>query len=180
MKKKSLLYFLIPVVAVLFFIPIYWNYLSHYDEREADRQATILEGKKEEIAEQDRMRQKAVQDALDAQEKRKKEKAEREALEAKRTEEREDALQARLKAASESRRLEEKVDSLKNDVKVEEDEIAKIQADESALRVEQGFLEQTTQKAQQNVQSLTQVLEKIAAADEAAEAARAAAAKKSS
>jgi ABC-type Na+ efflux pump permease subunit len=176
MKKKSILYFLIPVVALLGFIPIYWNYSSHFEDAQAQREATVRQGKLNELKEQDRLRQKAVQDALDAQDRRKKEKAEREALEAKRTEEKEDAVQARAKAQSESRRVGEKVDRLKNDVKVVEDEVAKIQADETGLRTQQGYLEQYVQKAQANVKNLSQVLEKIAAADQAAEAARAAAA----
>ena len=61
-------------------------------------------------------------------------------------------------------------------MKAVQDEIAKIQTDEAAQRVAQGFLQQTVQKAQDNVKNLTQVLEKISAADQAAEAARAAAA----
>jgi hypothetical protein len=176
MKKKSLLYFLIPVAALLCFIPIYWNYSSHYEEAEAQRDAIVRQGKLNELAAQDRLRQKAVQDALDAQARRKKEKAERDALEAKHQEEREDAHQALYKAQSESRRIAEKVDRLKNDVKVAEDEVAKIQADETGLRTQQGYLEQYVQQAQAHVKSLSQVLEKIAASDQAAEAARAAAA----
>jgi hypothetical protein len=176
MKKKSLLYFLIPVVALLCFVPIYWNYSSHYEEEQAQRDAVVRQAKLSELAAQDNLRRKAVQDALDSQARRKKEKAERDAIEAKHQEERDDAQQARAKAQSESRRIEEKVDRLKNDVKVVEDEVAKIQADETGLRTQQGYLEQYVQKAQANVKSLSQVLEKIAAADQAAEAARAAAA----
>ena len=74
MKKKSFLYFLIPIVALGCFIPIYWNYASHYEEQEAKRQAQIRQGKLNDLAEQDRLRLKAVQEANDAQEKRKKEK----------------------------------------------------------------------------------------------------------
>jgi hypothetical protein len=179
MKKKSIIYFLIPIAALVIFVPFYWNYSTHYEEVMANREAAIQKAKNDELAEQDRLRQKAVQDALDAQAKRQQQKKEREALEAERRQELEDAMAARDKAQSESRTLAEKVDRLKNDVKAVEDEITKIQADESTQRLQEGFVQQSVEKAQANVKNLTQVLEKIAAADQAAEAAREAAAKKS-
>ena len=168
MKKKTLIYFLIPIAALVLFIPFYWNYASHYEGRIAKMEADKEQARKTEIDSQNRMHEQAVKDAIASQEKHKQEKAAKDALTLKNQEEREDAVNARNKAQTEQSRFEEKVNRLKEDVKVAEDEIDKLQADEAVQRQQQGFLDQYVKAAEANSKSLQDVLTKIAAADQAA------------
>jgi hypothetical protein len=180
MKKKSLIYFLIPIAALFIFIPFYWNYASGYEGRvlkmEADREKT----RQDTIDSQNKLHEQAVKDAIASQEKHKQEKAAKDALALKNQEEREDAIHARDKAQSESIRFEEKVNRLKDNVKVAQDEIDKVQADEAVQRQQQVFLDQYIKAAEANSKNLQDVLAKIAAADQAQAAAAAAAAAKKS
>jgi hypothetical protein len=180
-KKTSLLYFAVPILAVLVFIPFFWQFNAGYDAREAARAEVIHQKKVAEIAEQDRLRQKAIDDSLVTQARRQKEKKERDDRLQKERDERESALQARNKASNDSVGLKNRIDRLTKDVDSVKADIAKLEADEEKQRQEQDAAKQYVVLAEENVKNLSQVLERIQAADAAAEAAaRAAAAAKKS
>ncbi len=180
-KKTSLLYFAVPIVAVLVFIPFFWRFNATYDAREAARAEVIHQGKIAQIAEQDRLRQKAIDDSLVTQARRQKEKKERDDRLQKERDDRESALQARNKANNDSVGLKNRIDRVTKEVETVKADIAKLEADEEKQRQEESAARQYVVLAEANVKNLSQVLDRIKAADDAADAAAkaAAAAKKS-
>jgi small-conductance mechanosensitive channel len=179
--KKTYFYFLVPLVALAVFAGIYWRYSATYEARMEAVEKVNAEKKRAKAEEEAHNREKAIKDALAQQEKRHKEKAEREAKQAAESEARERAAAALRKAQDDSRKIAEQVRRLQKDVDDSKKEIAKIEEDRKALVDEQAFLRDYVKKAAANTQSLTGVLERIDAADRAAEAnARAAAAAKKS
>jgi len=182
-KKTTLLYFLVPIVLLLIFGPIFWRYDAGYEEREVQRAAAIRQSKIAAIAEQDKLRQQAIDESLVTQAKRQKEKKERADKLQKERDEREAALQSRNKADNDANRLKDRCERLQKDIDVLKADIAKLEADEGKQRQAVEASKAYVVLAQANVKNLSQVLDRIAAADAAAEAAAkaaAAAAKKSS
>lgn len=180
MKKSKYSYFVVPLVCLGIFIPIYWNYVSTFDAREAARQEAIDKHKQELLDQQNALRRKAVDDAVAAQKERAAKKAEAEAREAKRQEALQAAIQTRNKANAEAEQLRDKASRLQDSIKSVQDDIAKIRSDEIIQREEADGFQKYVDQAEANVKSLSQVLQRIADADAAAEAARQAAAKKNS
>jgi hypothetical protein len=180
-NKATVLYFVVPIVLVLIFIPIFWRFNSTYEAKEAQRAEVIHQKKVEAIAEQDRQRQKAIDESLVTQARRQKEKKERDDRLQKERDEREAAVQARNKSANDSQGLKNRIDRLTRDVEAVKADIAKLEADEVKQRQEADGSKQYVVLAEANVKNLSQVLDRIQAADAAAEAAAkaAAAAKKS-
>lgn len=174
--KKTYVYFVAPLVLmVVFFFGFYWNAHKNYEARE---QAVIQKARDEKRAklekeQQDRL--KAVQAAIEMQEKRRAEKKEREEREAREKEEREKARLARDNAGREADKLEQTAKRLQKEIAVEKEELAEIQKERKLTVDEHEFLKQYVAKAEQNAKSFTGVLEKIAAADKAIEDARKAA-----
>jgi len=179
-KKNARFYFLIPIVALAAFIPFEWHFSANYEQIQEQRAAQTRQDKIAKIAEQDRQRQKAIEEAVATQAKRAKEKKEREARLQKEKDDREAAMQARNKAINETSRLKDQLDHIQKDVATVKEDIAKIQADERKQRQESVFAQKYVLQAEANVKKLSQVLDQIAAADAAAEAASAAAAAKKS
>ena len=104
--KKTYVYFVAPLVLlVVFFFGFYWKAHENFEAKEqaiikAARDAKMAKLEKEQ---QDRL--KAVQSALELQEKRRAEKKAREEKEAREKEEREKARQARDKAGRDADKL---------------------------------------------------------------------------
>ncbi len=179
-KKTGILYFLIPIVALVAFVPVFLKFNASYEAGEAARAAATRQAKIATIAEQDRLRQKAIEDSLVTQKRRAADKATREAKRQKENDDREAAIQARNKAASEVNRLKDRAERLAKDVSSTKEEITKLEQDEGKQKQDQAAAQQYVVLAEANVKNLSQVLDRIAAADAAAEAARAAAAAKKS
>lgn len=166
---------------MLAFIPVFWRFNASYEANEAKRAEAIHAAKVQAIAEQDKLRQKAIDESLVTQARRQKEKKEREDRIQREKDEREAALQARNKAVNDAASLKDRIERLQKDVEIAKSDIAKLEADEGKQRQEQDAARQYVVLAEANVKNLSQVLDRIAAADAAAEAAaKAAAAKKSS
>lgn len=176
MKKKSYVYFIAPLVGLVIFAGIYWQYASTYDaklEAVAKKQRAERE---EKIRKENESKKAAVEAAVVAQEKRKQEKAAKEAKDQKDKDDREKAVQARAKAREDGRKFTDQVARLKKEVDLNKKDIAKIEEDKKRSIDEQKFLAEYVKKAEANAQGLSAVLEKIDAADKAAEAAAKAAA----
>ena len=86
-------------------------------------------------------------------------------------EDRDNALQARNKAANESDRFKRQTERLAKEILAAKEEIAKIEEDKRRSLDEQTFLKDFVKRVEANAKGLTEVLERIAAADLAAEAA---------
>jgi len=175
--KKSLIYFIVPLLGLVVFGAAYWNFTSEFEHREEAKRLQARASKDAKLQEEARLREKAVKDALAEQDRRKKAKAEKDEKERKDREERDNAIQVRNKASQDARKSEDKVSRLTKEIKAEEEAIAKIEEDRKRLVEEDAFLKDYVAKIQASRQKLNAVLEKIETADRlAAEAARAAAA----
>lgn len=177
MKKKNLVYFLVPVVGLILFALFYWNYSSNFDAREAAQKAKVKAEKDAKLEKEAKDREKAIKDALAAQERRKAEKAAKEAKDKADRDARELAIEARDKAGHDQARLSQQIERLEKDVKSEQEAIAKLEAQKKDALADQAFLKDYVKQAQANTDKLHSVLDQIAKADAARAAAEAAAAK---
>jgi chromosome segregation ATPase len=175
MKKKKYVYFVVPVLGILIFAAIYWNYVSSHDAKIAERAATVKRLKQEAVDKENADKKKAYDEAMATQAKRTAEKKAKEAHDQKEKDDLDAANQALSKAGNESERLSKQLERLRVEVKNTKDEIVKIKEAERQSIAEEAFLKTFVVKDQENVKQLSAVIEKIDAANEAAAKAEAAA-----
>lgn len=175
--KKSYVYFLVPLIGLIAFGAVYWNFNSKYEAKEADKKAAIRKVKEDKLAEEARNREQAIKDAVAAQDRRKAERAAKELKDKADQEARQLSMEAREKANRDQLKLEQQRDRLLKDIKIEQELIAKLGEEQKRADDERNFLKQYVTQAEANTKSLTSVLDKIAAAEAARAAAEAAAAK---
>jgi hypothetical protein len=176
--KSNIAYVIFPLLALALFTPYYLHFSSHFDEmkqQEADRER---QARADKIEADNKLKAKAIEEANIAADQRKKDRERKEEEKAREEEEEENLMQARDHARQDVFRAHDKVGQLTRDVATIQDEIKKVEDDEARLRQERGFLVDYVSKTEQNRQSLSAVLDKIAAADAAARAALEAASKK--
>lgn len=173
MKKA---YLLVPFVALLLFIGLYWNFKSGYEAREQAHKAQIQADKKAKLDAEVEARRQAIDEAVKAQEVRKKEREAKEAAERLKQEARQAALDARDKAFHEQEKITRQIERLKQEISAEKAALAKLEVTRTSQLAEQEFLKTYVRKTEANVKALEDVLRKI----DQAEAARLAAAKKAS
>lgn len=181
--KKKYAYFLAPLVGLIIFSAIYWNFSKGLDAREARRVAAEKQKKEDKLRAQAKANEQAIRDALASQEKRKAERAAKEAKDKADKDARAAAVEARDKAQRDQRKLSDQVKRLEADILSEKEAITKLESDKKKSIDEAAFLKVYVKQAEENARTLSQVLDKIAAADvarAAADAAAAAAAKKNS
>jgi hypothetical protein len=176
MKKKTYVYFLAPIVGLLIFSVIYWNYASDYDARIEAMEKKIRDERRAKIDEENAAKKKAVDEALVAQKERQRLKAEKEAKDAEEKEKRIQAAQLRDKTRIEASRLEDRAKDLAKEIEENKKEIEQIKQDQKSAVAEQNFLREYVKVAEANARNLEGVLEKIELANKAAEAAAKAAA----
>lgn len=177
MKKKKYVYFVPPLIGLVLFAGVYWKFAAAHEQREADMRAGMVKAREEKIRAENILKRKAVEDALVAQEIRKKQKAEKEAKELEERDRRERAALAMANARDTATRKVAEVRRLEKQVEDAKKEIARIEQEKKSSIDEQAFIRVYVQKAEANQKALAAVLQKIEAADRAAEeAARAAAA----
>jgi colicin import membrane protein len=177
MKKKTLIYFLVPLLGLLGFGAVYWNFNAGYEAKEAAKVAAIKHAKELKLQKEAHDREVAIKDAIAAQDRRKAEKAAKEAKDKADREARQAAVDARDKAYRDQQRLDQQVQRLTKDVTAEKEAIAKLEEDKKRSADEFSFLKEYVKQAESNTKHLTEVIEKIGAADQARAAADAAAAK---
>ena len=174
--KKTQLYIILPLVAIGIFVVYYHQFSASYAAKMEAHDTAVRQAKEADIRQQNENMQKAVQEALAAQELRKKAKAEKEAAEAKRRDERESARQALSKAQQDAATSRDQVERLRKEVATLKEEIKKIEDDKAVLVKEETFLKDFVKTVESHQSELTAVLTKIDAANAAwAAAARAAA-----
>lgn len=175
--KKSYIYFLLPIAAlVVFFFAFYMGAHKDFEAREAAKVKAVVDAKDAKLLKEAKDREVAVKAAIEMQEKRRKEKAEKDAKDAADKEARELARAAREKALRDADKAASVVTRLKKEIDVEKAAIEEVQKDKKRVSDEHGFLKEYVKKAEANTRSLQGVLERIEAADRAAEAAAKAAA----
>ena len=179
MKKK--IYILVPLIGLIIFSAIYWNFSTGYEAKEAAKVAAEKQKKTDKLLAQAKANEQAIKEALAGQERRKAEKAAKEAKDKADHEARSAAVEAQNKADRDRQKYQRQVDRLEKDLKGEKEAIAKLEEEKKKFTDELAFLRIYVKQAEENAQSLSKILDKIAAADAAratAEAAAAAAAKK--
>jgi len=174
--KKSYLYFLIPLLGLIVFGAYYWKFISEYDAKQEAKVQAIKHVKEQELMAQAKLREKAIKDAIAQQDARKEERRLREEKDRLQHEARENAIQARNKVGTDAEKLQRQSERLTRDIATAKEEIAKIEQEKQHAVAEQAFLLTYVAKAQEDTKRLSQVLDRIAAADEAAARAAAAAA----
>jgi hypothetical protein len=165
--KKTKIYFLVPILALVLFGGYYWNFRSQYEAHQQEIVKAAKAKKEEKLRQDELAREQAIKDAIDAQKQRKAERLAREALEQKQRDDKENAVLDRDKADQETQRLERQVDKLSKDVDDAKKEIAALRTDNEKQVAEVAFLGEYVQKAEANRATLALVLGKIQAADDA-------------
>jgi len=174
--KKTYVYFLVPLVGLVIFGAIYWNFSSGYDKHLQDLADAAKEAKQKKLEQSNQEKKKAYDEAVASSEHRKQEKAAKEKKDAEDAEAREQAMEARSKAQRDAFSLTQKIDRLTKDVEAAKKEIADIQDEKTKAIAEQAHLRTLVQMAQENAKGMQAVLQKIKDADDAAIAAAKAAA----
>ncbi|MEO6005947.1 MAG: hypothetical protein ABIZ04_08790 [Opitutus sp.] len=169
--KKTYVYFLVPLIGLIAFGAVYWNFSSGYEAKVAQKAKVQRDIRDEKLRVEAKNREQAIKDALAAQERRKVEKAAKEAKEKADQEARQLAVEARDKANRDQIKLAQQVERLEKDIKVEKEAIAKIDEERKRAADEEKFLKTYVKQAETNTKSLTEVLDKITAADAAKAAA---------
>jgi preprotein translocase subunit SecF len=168
--KKAYLYFLVPLVGLALFGAVYWQFSSGYEKRQEERMAAERQKKDAKVQEENRNRMKAVEEAKIAQDKRKAEKAVKEARDTKDKEDRELAVQARRKAQNDTEKLESQSKRIAKEIEEAKKEIQVIEETKARSIADETFLKTYIKQVESNRAGLLTVVEKIEAADKAAEA----------
>jgi hypothetical protein len=166
--KKSKIYFIVPIIVLAAFFAYYLKFSSEYEAKQAAAVVAEKAVKAEKIRIENENKEKAVEEAIQAQKIRKQERLEREAKDQKQKDDREYARLNAEKAVEEQQKLQRQVEKLNRDVVVAKSEIEKIQDESKHAGEEEDFLKGLVAKAEENQAHLSQVLQKIADADAAA------------
>ena len=177
MKK---IYFIGPLTALAFFAVVFWNFKSGHREREKARVTELAAAKEAKLRSEVEARQKAIADALVAQEARKKEREAKDAREQAEKNARLLALDAREKAHREQEKLSRQLDRLTKELVAEKATLAKLQTTKTEALAEQIFLREFVSKAEGSAKKFEAVLARIENAERERVAAASESAKKKS
>ncbi len=178
MKKA---YFIFPLLGILVFSGFYLNFTKTYDQKIMEAKQKAEDEKKAKAQQDIKNREKAINDAIVAQERNKKKREERDRIEEAKKTARQDAEDRRQHAYDERNKLRDQVARLKKDLEEVKAVTAKIAENKKNLANEDVFLQTYVKQAEANVKYYYDLLDKIADAEKkkaAAAAAAAAAAKK--
>ncbi len=177
MKKA---YFIFPLLGILIFSGFYLNFTKTYDQKIMAAKQKADDEKKAKAQQDIKNREKAINDAVVAQEKNKKKREERDRIEEAKKTARQDAEDRRQHAYDERNKLRDQVARLKKDLEEVKAATAKIAENKKNLANEDVFLQTYVKQAEANVKYYYDLLDKIndAVKKKAAAAAAAAAAAK--
>lgn len=175
MKKA---YVLFPILAMLIFFGIWWNYNAKYQAAKAEKARQALEARDAKLIAEAEERKIAIQMAVAAAEARKLERDAKNAQQQAEKEARQQAKEASDKAYRDKEKLARQKERLIKDVETEKEAIAKLEERKRLLVNEEAFLRQYVRMAENNQKGLQQVLERINAAEAARAKAAAEAARK--
>jgi colicin import membrane protein len=186
MKKKTSVYFVIPILCVIAFGGYYWTFLKAHNAKEEARVKKIDDDKKAKAAKQAADAQKAYDDALAIRQKKDAEKLEKTRIADEEKKAKIDRKEALSKAQQDADKLLRTIDDKRADQLALTKEIAELELQKKALAAEVGLVRDSAKQSQENAKKAQdEVLqyERAKAAREelarqAAAAAAAAAAKK--
>jgi hypothetical protein len=159
------LYIILPVIGIVLFGYFYNDYASKERERELTRKTDAKTAHEKKLADEAAAREKAIQDALQAQAKRKKEREEREAAEVARKETRQKLIDERDASRREAERLARRVEVLKKDISAEQTAKNALEAEQKTIAAESAHQKKATAQALENNKALQRVLDNIALAE---------------
>lgn len=172
-------YILVPLIGLLIFGGFFFNFSKNYQANIEARQAAAAADLKGKQQAEIKGREEAYKAAIVAQEKRKQERLEKERKEEADKQLQLDLLDKRTRTFDEMKRNRERVEVLKKDLAVVQEDIKKLESERKRNVDEQAFLKTYVKQAEANARYYYDLLDKIAAAELAAiEAAKAAAAAK--
>ena len=175
--KKNYVYFLPPIVALIVFGAVYWNFLAGYEKEQDRRALAIKTAKQEKLQQEERDKKMAYDEAITAQAKRKKDKEEKDAKEQADRDERQLAEDNLKQALRDEAKLADKIRALNKEIEAAKKEVAEVEENKKKAVDEEAFQRTYIKQAEANQKNLLAVLEKIQKADDdAAAAAKAAAA----
>lgn len=174
--KKSVLYFLAPLVGLILFGAVYWNFSANFEAKEAAKATKVRQEREAKLLAQAKSNEQAIKEANAGVALRKAQRDAKEAKDKADHDARQAAVDARDKAYADRKKFADQVTRLENDLKSEKEAIARLDDEKKRQTEEQAFLRVYVKQAEDNVKSLKTVLDKIAAADAARAAAEAAAA----
>lgn len=173
-------YLLVPLIATLVFGGYYWNFRVGYNKEVEAKKVVAREAHIAKLHKEEQDRREAIEKANQQSEARKQQKLDKEAREKKAQEARSQSYEEQRLAQAEERKLTDQVKTLNREIEAVKKEVALIEADKKLAISEEAFQQTYVAKAQANVRSLAETLEKIEAADKILkERAAAAAIKKS-
>ncbi|HTQ29887.1 MAG TPA: hypothetical protein VMI53_01640 [Opitutaceae bacterium] len=165
--KKNYIYFIAPAIALAIFCAFYIPFARNFEQQQADKQRAIQKAKEAEALAQAEARREAIIKANEDAEHRKQELADKKARE----KAEQDAFNAadaeRTKAFNDQNKFRDQADALQKQIDAEEKAIADLDHQKGEAAKEVQFLKSYIQQANINVQNITSLLDKLAAAEKA-------------
>lgn len=165
--KTKLVYFVAPIIALAIFCAFYIPFARRYDEQQVEKQRAVQKAREAEAIAQAEARREAIIKANEDAERRKQEIAERKARE----KAEQDAFNAadaeRTKAFNDQKKYRDEVDGLQKQVEGEQKAIADVEHQKQEAMKELDAIKSYITQAGANVDKITSLLEKLAAADKA-------------
>jgi F0F1-type ATP synthase membrane subunit b/b' len=173
MKKA---YIIFPFLALLVFVGFWWNFHTEYEAKQQEKVRLERQVKIDKLRKEAQDRERAIKDAYAEQSRRKLAKEAKEIKDRADREARQAALEARNKSYRDRNKLENQVERLTGEIKVEKEAIAKLVEQNRKLVDEEKFLRTYVGMAEANSKNLSELIDEIGRADAARAAAAAAAA----
>ena len=169
--KKNYIYFVAPLVGLIIFGAVYWNFSKGYNKREAKRVADEKQKKEDKLRQQAKDNEKAIREAVASpgtpQSRARRQGGQGQGGQGRSRHRRRGPRQGRPRPGQ----TRQAGRAPREGRAGEKDAIAKLQSDKQKLIDEQAFQKVYVKQAEDNVRNLTQVLDRIAAADAARAAA---------
>jgi len=161
-------YVIWPVVGLLVFGAFYWNFDKTYLERQRKEEVRKQEEKKERILREALQRKKAIEDAIEAQNKRIADRAAKEKRDEEEKAARAALIDRRNRAFDDvNKRLRPQLDRLKGDADDVKQQIAKLELEKKQYLDEEAFLRTYVRQAEANVKTYLNLLDQLAAVEKA-------------
>ncbi|OAM91413.1 hypothetical protein OH491_23095 [Termitidicoccus mucosus] len=163
-------YVLLPLVAVIVFGAIYWNFERNYEAQAAEARQQARIEKENKLKAEAEARTKGVEEALQLQARRKKAREERDAREKSQKEARQAAIDARDKVHRDVEKTVRQIDRLKKEIAEGKKVLAGIESEYKATLAEQVFLKDYIAQAETNLRDLEAVITRLSQTPAAAPA----------
>lgn len=150
MKKKTSVYFVIPILCVLGFAGYYWTFLKEHNQKEVNRIQKIDDAKKAKAAQLVADQEKAYNDALALRTRKESEKAEKQRItdeEKKLKIERKETL---ARAQQDADKLIRTIDEKQTELTALNKEISDLELQKKAATAEVGLVREAAKQSQEN------------------------------